>query len=103
MSGRGRNKDVRTGHAVEFLLRCQGAKVPEAMRAAKFTLEESLDTTKQMAVRSASENAANGKRIALPPNLVEAPTAALTVFPMTLQSAAAPPPIQCNNIVDDGQ
>ena len=103
MSGRGWNKDVGTGHAVEFLLQCQGAKVPEAMRSAKFTLEESLDTTKQMAVHSASENAADGKRIALPPNLVDVPTAASTVSPMTLQSAAAQPPIQCNSIVDDGQ
>jgi DNA-binding PadR family transcriptional regulator len=43
MSGRGRCKDVRIGHAVEFLLRCQGAKVLEAMCAAKFTLEESME------------------------------------------------------------
>ena len=43
MSGRGRCKDVRIGHVVEFLLRCQGAKVLEAMCAAKFTLEESME------------------------------------------------------------
>jgi len=62
MSGRGRNKDVRTGHAVAFLLRCQGAKVPEAMRATKFTLEESTDTMKQMAVRRAYTKATGGKK-----------------------------------------
>ena len=62
MSGRGRNKDVCTGHAVEFLLRCQGAKVSEAMRAAKFTLEESLDRTKQMDVRRAYTKATGGKK-----------------------------------------
>ena len=73
------------------------------MRACKFSDKESSNAGKQMAVRSASENAAGGQRIALPPNLVDAPTAASTVSQMTLQSAAAPPPIQCNNIVDDGQ
>ena len=103
MSERGGNKDKRIGHAVEFLLRCQGAKVPEAMRACKFSDKESSNAGKQMAFRSASKNAAGGKRIALPPNLVDAPTAASTVSPMTLQSAAAQPPIQCNSIVDDGQ
>ena len=61
MSGSGGNKDVRTRHAVDFLLRCQRAKVPEAMRAAKFTLEESLNTTKKMAVRRAYTKAIGGK------------------------------------------
>ena len=61
MSGRGGNKDGRVAHAVAFLLRCQGAKVPEAMRAVKFTLKESLNTTKQMAVRRAYTKAIVGK------------------------------------------
>ena len=61
MSGRGGNKDGRVAHAVAFLLRCQGASVPEAMRAAKFTLEESSNTTKQMAVRRAYTKAIGGK------------------------------------------
>ena len=61
MSGRGGNKDGRVAHAVAFLLRCQGAKVPEAMRAVKFTLKESLNTTKQMAVRRAYTKAIGGK------------------------------------------
>ena len=74
MSGRGRNKDVRTGHAVAFLLRCQGAKVPEAMRAAKFTLEESTDRTKQMAVRRAYNKATGGKPKSLFPVSVDAVT-----------------------------
>ena len=61
MSGKGGNKDGRVPHAGAFLLRCQGAKVPEAMRAAKFTLKESLDTTKQMAIRRAYAKAIGGK------------------------------------------
>ena len=73
MSGRGRNKDVRTGHAVAFLLRCQGAKVPEAMRTAKFTLEESTDRTKQMANRR-TYKATGGKPKSLFPVSVDAVT-----------------------------
>jgi hypothetical protein len=60
MSGRGWCKDKRIEHAVAFLLRCQGASVPEAMRAAKFTLEESLNTAKQMAVHCAYAKAIFG-------------------------------------------
>jgi hypothetical protein len=51
MSGRGQRNNKHIKHAVAFLLRCQGASVPEAMSAAKFILEESLNTARQMAVR----------------------------------------------------
>ena len=51
MSGRCWHKDKHIEHAVAFLLQCQGAIVPEAMQAAKFFLDESLNTAKQMAVR----------------------------------------------------
>ena len=74
MSGKGGNKDARIRHSVEFLLRCQGAKVPEAMRAVKFTLEESLNTTKQMAVRRAYTKATGGKPKSLFPVSVDAVT-----------------------------
>ena len=70
MSGRGGNKDGRVAHAVAFLLRCQGAKVPEAMRAVKFTLKESLNTTKQMAVHHAHAKAIGGKQKSFPPLLL---------------------------------
>ena len=53
---------MRIVHAVAFLLRCQGAKVPEAMRAVKFTLKESANATKQMAVRRAYTKAIGGKK-----------------------------------------
>ena len=62
MSRRGGREDARIGRAVEFLLRCQGAKVPEAMRAVKFTLKESANATKQMAVRRAYTKAIGGKK-----------------------------------------
>ena len=61
MSGRGGNKDGHVTHVVAFLMRCQGAKVPKAMRAVKFTLKESLDMTKQMAVRWAYAKVIGGK------------------------------------------
>jgi hypothetical protein len=50
MSGRDRCKDKRIEHAVAFLVRCQGASVPEAMCAAEFTLDKSSNTVKQMGV-----------------------------------------------------
>ena len=89
MSGRGRNKDVRTGHVVEFLLQCQGAKVPEAMRAAKFTLEESVDTTKQMAVRRAYTKATGGNPKSLFPVSVDAVTNTSSLSPLTQPTATS--------------
>ena len=43
MSGRDGRDDVHAALAVTFLLWCQGAKVPEAMHAVKYTVEESSD------------------------------------------------------------
>ena len=83
MSGRGGNKDARIGHAVQFLLRCQGAKVPEAMRAVKFTLEESSDATKQMAVRRAYTKAIGGKTKSPFPESVDAVTNNSSLSPLT--------------------
>ena len=60
MSGRGWCNDKRIEHAVVFLLRCQGASVPEAIHAAKFTLEGRLEMAKQMVVRCAYAKAICG-------------------------------------------
>ena len=59
MSGKGRCDDKRIANAVAFKIRCKGASIPEAMRATKFTLKESEDTSKQMAVRRAYQKAVN--------------------------------------------
>jgi hypothetical protein len=83
MSGKGRCVDKRIERTVAYLLRCPRLTVPEAMRACKFSDKESSNAGKQMAVRHAHEKAAGGKRIALPPNLINVPTAASTVSPMT--------------------
>ena len=47
--------DERVAHTVAFLMRCPGSSVPEAMRACKYTLEESGDPAKQMAIRRSFE------------------------------------------------
>jgi hypothetical protein len=57
MSGKGRGEDKCIANAVAFKIRCQGASIPEAMHATKFTLKESEDTAKQMAVRRAYQKA----------------------------------------------
>jgi hypothetical protein len=57
MSGKGRREDKRIANAVAFKIRCRGASIPEAMRATKYTLKESEDTAKQMAIRRAYQKA----------------------------------------------
>ena len=66
MSGRGRRVDERIAHTVTFLLRCPGSTVPEAMRACKFSLEESLHPAKKMAVRRSFAKASACKAVAPP-------------------------------------
>ena len=51
MSGRGRRVDVRIAHTVAYLLRCPRSSVPEAMRACKFTLDESENRSTQVTIR----------------------------------------------------
>ena len=53
MLRRGGREDKRIARAVTFKMRCQEASIPEAMHAAEFTLAESRDPAKQMAVRRA--------------------------------------------------
>jgi hypothetical protein len=57
MSGKGRREDKRITNAVAFKIRCQGASITKAMRTTKFTLKESEDTAKQMAVCRAYQKA----------------------------------------------
>jgi len=82
MSGKGRCVDKRIECTVAYILRCLNSTVPEAMRACKFSDKESSNAGKQMAVRRAREKADGGKRKALPPNLIDAPTVGSTVSPM---------------------
>jgi hypothetical protein len=87
MSGRGRRVDERIAHTVTFLLRCPGSTVPEAMRACKFSLEESLHPAKQMAVRRSFAKASAGKAVA-PPDVIDALTVGtMTVSPLTNQTS----------------
>ncbi len=66
MSGRGGHVDKRIAKAAAFKLCCQSASIPEAMRARKFSLAESSNPAKQMAVRRAYEKAIGGKTKATP-------------------------------------
>ncbi len=56
--------DKRIAKAAAFKMRCRDASIPEAMRASKFTLAESSNPAKQMAVRRAYEKAIGGKTTA---------------------------------------
>jgi hypothetical protein len=55
--------DVRIAHTVAYLLRCPRSSVPEVMRACKFSLEESGNPAKQMAVRRSFAKATVGKLV----------------------------------------
>ncbi len=54
--------DKRITHAVSFKLQCPEASIPKAMHTTKFTLEESSNTAKQMAVRRAYEKAIGAQK-----------------------------------------
>ena len=60
MSGRGGRVDNRITKAAAFKLRCESASIPEAMRTSKFTLAESSNPAKQMAVLRAYEKLIGG-------------------------------------------
>ena len=80
---KGGREDVRIAHAVAFLLRCRGAKVPEAMRAVKFTPEESENPTKQQAVRRAYNKTIGGKNKSPFPVSVDTAATTSSMSPMT--------------------
>jgi hypothetical protein len=63
---------------------------PEAMLASKFTVAESQNLAKQMAVRRTYEKATGGKTKASHPILVDLSTAGMsTVSPLTIQTMSA--------------
>jgi len=74
--------DKRIANAAAFKLRCQSASIPEAMRASKFSLAESSNPAKQMAVRRAYEKAIGGKTKAAP--------ATVSLFSTTSGSSLSP-------------
>ena len=85
MSGRGGRVDKRIANATAFKLRCQSASIPEAMRASKFTLAESSNPAKQMAVRRAYEKAIGGKTNAAPATVsLLSTTSGSSLSPMTV-------------------
>jgi hypothetical protein len=57
MSGRGIRVDSRIAAVVDFMIRCPGGKVPEAMLAKNFTLAESWNLAKRMAIHRAYKEA----------------------------------------------
>jgi hypothetical protein len=62
MSGvRGRN-GKRIAHTVAYLLKCLALRLPQAMRACKYSDKESSNAAKQMAVRRAWKAALNKKK-----------------------------------------
>jgi len=84
MSGRGGRVDKRIAKAAAFKLRCQSASIPEAMRASKFSLAESSNPAKQMAVRRAYEKAIGGKTKAAPATVSTlSTTSGSSLSPMT--------------------
>jgi hypothetical protein len=90
MSGRGGQADQCIAKAVPFKLRCPDAPLPAAMLASKFTVAESQNPAKQMAVHRAYGKATGGKTKASCPNLVDLSTAGTsTVSPLTNQTTSA--------------
>jgi hypothetical protein len=80
--------DVRITHTMAYLLWCPWLLVPEAMRACKFTLDESASRSKQMAIRRSFAKSTAGKLVP-PPDVIDAATAAMTtVSPLTNQTSA---------------
>ncbi len=69
--------DVRIAHTVAYLLRCPRSSVPEAMRACKFSLNESESQSRQMTIRRSFAKKP-------PPDIIDTATAAMTtVSPLT--------------------
>ncbi len=62
MLGRGGHADKRIATTVAFILKCPASTVPQAMRACKFSDEESKHAGMQMAVRRARDKALAGKK-----------------------------------------
>ena len=75
--------DKLIAKADAFKMRCRDASIPEAMRASKFTLAESSNPAKQMAVRRAYEKAIGGKTTAPATFLVATTSTGSSLLPLT--------------------
>ena len=83
MSGRGGRVDKRITKAAVFKMRCQGALISEAMCASKFTLAESSNPAKQMAVCCAYEKAIGSKTKAPATVSLATTSTGLSLLPLT--------------------
>jgi hypothetical protein len=73
--------DKRIAQTMSYLLRCPRSLVPKAMRACKYTLDESSHPTLQMVIRRSYAKATGGK-LKSPPKIIDS-AATTTVSPMT--------------------
>jgi hypothetical protein len=76
MSGRGSHVDSRIMAVVDFMMRCPGAKVPEAMLAKNFSLAESSNLVKRHKEAIKKRDAASSREIVLS-------SPSMTVSPLT--------------------
>ncbi len=83
MSGRGSRVDSRIAAVVDFMMRCPGAKVPEAMLAKNFTLAESSNLAKRQAIRRAYKEAMKKRDAALSSHEIDLSSPSKTVSPLT--------------------
>jgi hypothetical protein len=89
MSEKVRHEDKRIANAVAFKIWCQGASILEAMRTRKFTLKESGDTAKQMAVRHAYQKAVTANSNAPSAVLVNRSSSLLSPLTDTVVASSA--------------
>ncbi len=91
MSGRGSRVDSRIAAVVDFMMRCPGAKVPEAMLAKNFTLAESSNLAKRQAIRRAYKEAMKKRDAALSAcsREIDLSSPSKTVSPLTGDTSTA--------------
>jgi hypothetical protein len=95
--------DKRIAHAVSFKLRCPEVSIPEAVRATKFTLEESLNTAKQMAFRRAYEKAIGAqKNVPSAVSVTKSKRTGSSLSPMTELTATTASAAPQTPVQDDG-
>ncbi len=84
--------DKRIATTVAFLLKCPASTVPQAMRACKFSDEESNHAGMQMAVRRARDKALAGKKSPPPPSVTISASRSgkKSMSPLTGSTALAP-------------
>ncbi len=89
MSGRGSRVDSRIAAVVDFMIRCPGAKVPEAMLAKNFTLAESSNLAKRQAIRRAYKEAMKKRDAASSSREIVLSSPSKTLSPLTSDTATA--------------